>query len=337
MRRRGQMRIIEAFIACTLILLCHYFISASTNVVSREDKLELYPLGRNLMEMLGSEETLKLIVMGESRSETLAGLIEMIVPPGVLYNVTIYSLTSEEVLGNASNISGEEYLGRSSTSLEGVYTFSYPIVLEKKIPIDVVLVIDRSGSMRWTIPGDEYSKIYYAKRAACDFIDALNDSRDRVGFVSFGTVSNVEVELTFDHEYVKMKIENLAPSGWTNIGDGIGDATSLFEEDGRGDAIWAMILLSDGKANRPIDEEYAREYALNKSKIAQEMGIRIYTIGLGAKEDLDEELLKEIQTEGYYYSPSAEDLEKIYKAIAEDLIYEVEHDIVVIKVTLVKP
>ena len=98
-----------------------------------------------------------------------------------------------------------------------------------------------------------------------------------------------------------------------------------------------MILLSDGRANRPIDEEYAREYALNKSKIAQEKGIRIYTIGLGAKDDLDEELLKEIQTDGYYYSPSAEDLEEIYTAIAEDLIYEVEHDIVVIKVTLLKP
>ena len=336
-KRRGQMRIIEAFIACTLILLCHYVISSSTNLVSRESEPELHSLARNLMEIVGSEGNLKLIVMGESSSEVLSELIKTMLPPGILYNVTIYSLTSGEVLGNASNISGEEYRASASTSLEGVYTFSYPIVLEKKTPIDVVLVIDRSGSMRWRIPGDEYSKMHYAKEAACTFIDALNDSRDRVGLVSFATVSNVEVELTSDHEYVKMKIENLSPSGWTNIGDAIADATALFDEDGRGEAIWAMILLSDGRANRPINEEYAREYALNKSSIAKERGIRIYTIGLGSKDDLDEELLKEIQTDGYYYSPSAEDLEEIYMAIAEDLIYEVEHDIVVIKVTLLKP
>jgi len=331
------MRIIEALIACSLILFCHYFLSSSINIVSREEEPELHFLARNLMEVIGSEENLQLIMMGESSSEVLSELFKTMLPPGVFYNITIYSLTSGEILGNASNISGEEFKARSSVSLEGVYTFSYPIVLEKKIPIDVVLVIDRSGSMKDIIPGDEYSKIYYAKRAACNFIDNLNGSRDRVGFVSFGTISNVEVELTYDYEYVKMKIENLAPSGWTNIGDAIADATSLFDNDGREDAIWAMILLSDGRANRPIDEEYAREYALNKSKVAQEKGIRIYTIGLGAKDDLDEELLKEIQTDGYYYSPSAEDLEEIYTAIAEDLIYEVEHDIVVIKVTLLKP
>ena len=337
MRRRGQMRIIEALIACSLILLCHYFLSSSINIVSREDEPELHFLARNLMEVIGGEENLQLIVMGESSSEALSELVKTMLPPGVFYNITIYSLTSGEMLGNASNISGGEFKARSSTSLEGVYTFSYPIVLERKIPIDVVLVIDRSGSMRWRIPGDEYSKMHYAKEAACTFIDALNASRDRVGLVSFATVSNVEVALTSDHDYVKHKINNLSPSGWTNIGDAIADATALFDEDGRGEAIWAMILLSDGRANRPINEEYAREYALNKSRIAQEKGIRIYTIGLGAKDDLDEELLREIQTDGYYYSPSAEDLEGIYKAIAEDLIYEVEHDIVVVKVTLLKP
>jgi uncharacterized protein YegL len=330
------MRIIEAFIACTLILLCHYFLSSSINIVSEENDLELHSLARNLMEVMGSEGNLKIIVMGEFSSEILSELIKTTLPPGILYNVSIYSLTSGEILGNASNISGEEYLGRSSITLEGIYTFSYPIVIEKKIPIDVVLVIDRSGSMNDRIPGDEYSKLYYAKGAATTFIDCLNASRDRVGLVSFSTTSNVEVELTFDYDFVKLKIENLAASGLTNIGDGIADATALFD-GGRADAIWAMILLSDGKANRPIDEEYAREYALNQSMIAKEKGIRIYTIGLGAKEDLDEALLKEIQTDGYYYSPSAEDLEAIYKAIAQDLIYEVEHDIVVIQVTLVKP
>lgn len=336
MKSRGQMRIIEAFIACTLILLCHYYISASTNIVSKEDDQTLDSLARNLLEFIGSEGNLKLIVMRESGSETLSELVKTMLPPGILYNITIHSLTSGEVLGNASNISSDRYLGKSSISLERVYTFSYPIVLERKIPIDVVLVIDRSGSMNDRIPGDEYNKIYYAKRAASTFVDYLNASRDMVGLVSFSTTSNVEIELTTDYDFVKLKIDNLAPSGLTNIGDGIADAVSLFDQGGRTESIWGMILLSDGKANWPINETYAREYALNQSRIAKDRGIRIYTIGLGGKDDLDEDLLKEIQTDGYYYSPSAEDLEKIYTAIAEDLIYEVEYDIVVIEAILVK-
>ncbi|MFQ6053176.1 MAG: VWA domain-containing protein, partial [Candidatus Bathyarchaeia archaeon] len=123
----------------------------------------------------------------------------------------------------------------------------------------------------------------------------------------------------------------------TNIGDGISDSNSQFEGNGRSNATWVMILLSDGKANRPIDEEYAREYALNKSQTAQAMGVWIYTIGLGAEDDIDEELLKEIQTDGYFYAPSATDLDDIYQTIAEDLIYEVKYDVISIQITLMKP
>jgi len=97
-----------------------------------------------------------------------------------------------------------------------------------------------------------------------------------------------------------------------------------------------MILLSDGKANKPYNETYAREFALNQSQIAQEMGVWVYTVGLGAQDDIDEELLKEIQNEGYFYAPSAKDLDDIYQAIAEDLIYEVKYDILLIQITLKK-
>jgi len=95
-----------------------------------------------------------------------------------------------------------------------------------------------------------------------------------------------------------------------------------------------MILLSDGVANRPYNETYAKEYARSQAEIAA--GVIIYTIGLGDPSYFDEELLKEIQTNGYYYAPSAEDLTDIYLAIAEDLLFIVKYEIVVLTLTLVK-
>jgi len=58
---------------------------------------------------------------------------------------------------------------------------------------------------------------------------------------------------------------------------------------------------------------------------------------LGAQDYLNETLLKQIQTDGYFFAPSATDLDSIYQAIAEDLILEVKYDVVLITITLMKP
>jgi len=340
MDRRGQMRIIEALIACGLILIGHQVISHFAVSTHSVKDTELETMGQNLLNMLEDQDIILSIINQEGDgASSLKELVESILPPGVLYNISIASLVSGEVL--AEGITNIGYSDNTSsldaTSVQGVYTFSYPLIQMEDVLLDIVMAIDRSGSMSDPIPGDPYNKIYYAKEAACNFIDRLNATTDRVGFVTFGTVSNVEVEITYDHDYVKTKINNLVPSGWTNIGDGINDTNIQFVTHGRDEALWVMILLSDGKANRPSPEAYAREYALNQSQIAQNMGVWIYTIGLGAKDDIDEALLKDIQTDGYFYAPSAKDLGDIYQAIAEDLIFEVKYDVVYIQITLMKP
>lgn len=120
------------------------------------------------------------------------------------------------------------------------------------------------------------------------------------------------------------------------MGGGISDSNLQFENYGRDNATWVMILLSDGKANRPEPEEYARTYALEQAEVAEGMGVKTYTIGLGSEEDIDEDLLKEVMTQKYFYAPSASELDQIYQTIAEDLIYEVQYDILMIKITLYK-
>lgn len=334
------MRIIEALIACGLILIGHQVISHFAVSTHSVKDTELETMGQNLLNILEDQDIILSIINQEGDgSSSLKELVESILPPGVLYNISIASLVSGETL--AEGITNIGYSNDTSsldaTSVQGVYTFSYPLIQMEDVLLDIVMAIDISGSMGDPIPGDPYTKIYYAKEAACQFIDMLNSTTDRVASVGFATTSAPEADLTDDFDFVKLKINNLATGGWTNMGGGISDSSAQFENYGRFNATWVMILLSDGKANRPEPEAYAREYALNQSQIAQNMGVWIYTVGLGAKDDIDEALLKDIQTDGYFYAPSAEDLDDIYQAIAEDLIFEVKYDVVYIQITLMKP
>ncbi len=134
-------------------------------------------------------------------------------------------------------------------------------------------------------------------------------------------------------------MDSLTPDGYTNIGSGIYDANQQYDSLGRFNASWVLILLSDGVTNyyqgsyNPVE---SREYAVSQSNMSKNMGIQLYTIGLGDKDDIDEELLMDIKTEEYFYAPSASQLNQIYQAIAEDLIYEVKYDIIQIQITLWK-
>jgi Mg-chelatase subunit ChlD len=189
--------------------------------------------------------------------------------------------------------------------------------------------------------------MYYAKDAAKAFVDQLNMSLVQVGVVSFSSESTLDIQLTNNSAEIKAAIDDLSASGYTNIGDGISTTNDEFLANGRDDSVWAYILLSDGKTNRPCPhfppcDPYegcpnAREYAVNQSDISIEMSIAAYTIGLGADtRSFDEDLLKQIATKGYYYAPSAEDLANIYAAIARDLVFEVEYDMVLLQLTIIR-
>jgi hypothetical protein len=134
-------------------------------------------------------------------------------------------------------------------------------------------------------------------------------------------------------------VDSLTPNGYTNIGSGIYDANQQCNSLGRFNASWVLILLSDGVTNYyqgSYDPVQSREYAVSQSNTSKNMGIRLYTIGLGDKDDIDEELLIEMKTEEYFYAPTASQLDQIYQTIAEDLIYEVKYDIIQIQITLWK-
>ncbi len=185
--------------------------------------------------------------------------------------------------------------------------------------LDVMLVLDRSGSMSG-------QKIADAKTAAKSFVDKLNGTYDQAGLVSFSTTATLDQQLLImnstNKTTLKGKIDSLSASGYTNIGDAISAATTeLVSARSRASAAKIQVLLSDGEANRPYGNPAKdKEYAINKSKQACRNNTVIYAISLGG--DADRELMQKIAniTSGEeYYAPSSGQLQEIFDQIANKI------------------
>ncbi len=170
--------------------------------------------------------------------------------------------------------------------------------------VDVVLVIDKSGSMSG-------SKLTNAKLAAKTLVDQLKPT-DQSCLVSFATEAKLEQRLTYEHWRTRGAIDGLRDGGWTAMGDGIDLAQDEIDIRGRSDSPHVMIVLSDGESNEGMDPIDAADAAKAKDTI-------IYTIGLG--KDADEDVLKQVATspDHYYYAPDANELIGIYEEISEQI------------------
>ena len=123
-------------------------------------------------------------------------------------------------------------------------------------PIDVVLVIDRSGSMLWN-EGNTYNpsnpaprRIDSAKDAAKTFVDAISDNtNNRVGLVSFASSTTKDQSLTNDFSDVKNEINDLNAVGATQIRRALYEAITDLDDNGRAEAVKAVVLLTDGDWN----------------------------------------------------------------------------------------
>lgn len=102
--------------------------------------------------------------------------------------------------------------------------------------VDVVLVIDTSGSMRG-------APIAAARSAALDFVAQMPDQA-RVAVIGFGPTPVVASEFTRDRADSAAAISSLSAAGETALWDGLVAAGTLTEDRGR--SARYIVVLSDG-------------------------------------------------------------------------------------------
>lgn len=198
-------------------------------------------------------------------------------------------------------------------------------------PVDIMLIIDRSGSMSSTL-GTGGTKISSAIAAAQHFVDTLSqNTNNRVGLASFSTTSTLDSSLTNNFASVKTKIGQLAANGNTCTECGITTGNQEITKDGRSNIKKVIVLLTDGIANtvsgnlNKVSATVAEGNAITAVKAGYASNnTTFFTIGLGNKNGtietgINEPFLQQIAslTSGqYYYSPNSSQLDGIYQSIS---------------------
>lgn len=207
--------------------------------------------------------------------------------------------------------------------------FTWPMAFDTKseacsAPVDVALVIDRSGSMQ-AFGKNPPQPLTDVKEAASFFVNQLNQN-DQGALVSFGTTASDPIDsfLTTDFEALKLAISAITVHATgtqqTNIMDGIQKAKQeLISVRHKEDSGKVMVVLTDGVATEPTmkeDLKFPETSALAVVGESKANNISIFTIGLG--KDLNIEFLKQVasSSDEFYLAPTTNDLTNIYKQIA---------------------
>ena len=195
--------------------------------------------------------------------------------------------------------------------------------------VDIVMILDVSGSMQSV--DFEPNRLEVARKTMDAFISERTG--DRLSLVIFAGEAYTRIPLTLDHRVVRESLATAVTDSVSQDGTAIGMAISVgLNRLKKSDAASKiMVLVTDGDNNAgAIDPVTA-------SNLAQEMGIRIYTIGIGSdtlilpvqgifgqtqyrqyEGGFDEALLKQIaeKTGGQYYrATDARTLENIFNTI----------------------
>ncbi len=237
----------------------------------------------------------------------------------LLLSLAMLFVLSSQALAQDGTVSGNKTAGPGDIPCDGSTTVTLTLDGQTGIagnPVDIVLVLDRSGSM-----DDAMNDL---KTGASTFVDIIDEATDgtldgtiangsRVGVVSFADTATVNQPLTGDAGAVISAINGLSAFGGTNHEAAFQTAQNqLAGSQPTNDKI--MIMFTDGQTTvggSPNDDAAA----------ARAAGTEIFAIGLG---DVNAGQLNNWATDPdgshVFITPSSSELEAIFEAIGAAIV-----------------
>ncbi len=192
---------------------------------------------------------------------------------------------------------------------------------QKRRPLNLSLVIDRSGSMA----GD---KIDYTRQAAQFLVQNLGVN-DTLSIVLYNdTVETLLLpEKVQRKDAISQKIAEIKPSGTTNLSSGWLEGCKLVAQNLDNPSVNRVILMSDGLANRGVTDK-AQLVTMAQQKFGE--GVSTTTMGLG--NDFNEDLMMEMASSGggaFYFIESPEVTPQIFQEELQGLLNVVAQNLVI--------
>lgn len=185
-------------------------------------------------------------------------------------------------------------------------------------PTDIVLILDRSGSMSG-------SPLANLKNGAKKFIDIIDEATDgvqdgqigygsHIGIVSFADTATQDTQLITSVSDLKSAVDSLTAGGSTNHADAFTKAVELFDSASSNAKV--MIMFTDGKTTAGANPNPI-------ATAAKAQGIIIYCIGLSGNGGIDEQALRDWASDpdsAYVaITPDDAELENLFEDLARNI------------------
>lgn len=171
---------------------------------------------------------------------------------------------------------------------------------------DVVLVVDRSGSMAG-------AKMLQLLSAIEVFVDTLQTTtiQENVGLASYNSFATQDVQLTTNLDEISNQFSALRVGGATSISRGMSAGQAVMNNSTRAEFVErTMIVMTDGRHNSgPEPRTVARRLAAE--------GVQIHTITFGS--GADQSRMREVASIGdgrHFHALTASQLQDAYREIA---------------------
>ncbi len=210
--------------------------------------------------------------------------------------------------------------------------------------VEIMIALDVSNSMM----AEDFSpnRLERAKLAISSLVDKLRD--DRIGLVVFAGTSFVQLPVTTDYASAKMFLNSINTESVPIQGTALGEAinTCIRSFSAQSEKSRAIIVITDG--------ENHEDDPVSAAKQAADMGIKVFTIGVGSPEGkpipykgellkdkdgnivvsrLDEKVLRDIASAGngayvragmseFGLNPIVDDIRKMDEEMFNSVVFE---------------